>query len=392
MGRRRCCCGCVQFEDNFERADALDPGPNWEGIEIDAEAHIEDAKLKVIKGTWLWTGELPDEKGSAVLEVHLADMQPGDVFEVLFAWKDLDNFKFVRFEPTEWLGSWPDVYALADTMKATIGEVTAGVETSISDHDIMHSGCIQVMRSNNHAPMPQSSDGVILKIYFDRETFQLDSGAVGGDLWSCWGEGPWKRVGVRRPYGNTNPLYFDYFFASEHFVTNSECPNRGCRCGAKNCLPPVLLGTLEHHSGDAAPQIPDPSEITFYRRAWRDGYQWWSEIGIPGTDYMGGDPNCFGFWLRCTAEQAPTALPIQQYLLEWDGRVDCVEEPADSCWESRFLEFSGTLISAQCDPLILVYELDINRDRALHYDDPGVAFYDGPGGKYRLTITEPPAP
>lgn len=387
MGRRRCCCGCVQFLDEFERPDADTLGPQWELVENDAEWEIEDWKAKASKGTALWVGQLPDKHGSAILDVELVDMQEGDVFEILWAWKDESNYMFVRFEVRDGPSEW----SLEHTMKTTIGKVVAGEESSVSDHDVLHAGCVELMAINNHSPLSYGASSRQLRMYFDRNTLQLDSGAAGGDLWNCVSEADGRRVGMRRPDGNTRPLFFNSFFASEHYVTNPTCPDRGCRCGATFCLPDELLAVMEHYSGDDANQIDDPVEFALHRRAKRDAYQWWSPRVIPGYDYMEAGPTCFGFRLHCTAEEDPEVLPINQYVLDWENDYPCTEP---DCFEDPFLPLSqtGQLIFAQCDPLLLIYELDMTADTGkvpVHYDEIGVGSYTGPGGKYRLTITEP---
>jgi len=404
MGDRRCCCDCRNFEDTFNRADAETLGDSWELIG-DSEFHIENNKAKAIRGTALWVGELPDSQGSAVLYVTTADMKDGDVYEILFAWKDENNYMFVRVIAREWLGSFPDEYELSETFEVQIGSVVAGVESYTSNHDLIHEECDELVRVNNNAPMPLTSNSMEIKIWFDRNTVSVNTRATGGDFWVCLGPGNGKRVGIRHGgYQGSNtgsgtidrPIYFDYFFASEHYVTNPTCPDRGCRCGGTFCLPEELTATLTHYSGNEAGQIDDPVSMTLYRRAWLNGYSWYSDPAVPGQDYMMGDPQYFAMYLICSAEANPDETPINQYNLFWSGFHSPGTRP--TCWESEFgypiLPITqATLIFARCDPLTLIYELDCTASGAQlhHYDAPGVDYDWGQpnaGGIYRLTITE----
>jgi hypothetical protein len=249
------------------------------------------------------------------------------------------------------------------------------------------------MRVNNHAPMPVSGTAIDLKIYFDRNTLMIDSGAPGGDMWACFGAGSGKRVGLRRREENTRPIYFDSFFASDHFVKNPACPDRGCRCGSTACLPNELTAIMQHLSGDAAPQIGESEEFTLYRRCYRDGYKWFSDPGVPGYDYMMAGPECFVFIFSCSSESTPGQVPIDQYLLTWSCEHSPCEAP--DCWEGEAASYpiasqTAEPVSAVCDALSVVYDLDMRASTAVvprHYDEEDVD-YTGPGGIYRLTITE----
>lgn len=393
MGRRRCCCGCVEYADNFDRADALTLGDAWELVEVDADWRIDGNRAKAVKGTALWKQAMPDRYGAVVLSVDLLDMRAGDAFEVVFAWKDSANYYFVRWEPTEGTAS----YTLEETWTVSIGMVVAGVETVVTDHDVLVSGCEETMRVNNHAPITEGGQrDWSVTIYYDRHTVRVVDGTT-SDMWACLAtpEPNANRVGLKRPDSNTRDLWYDNFEVADHNVHATPCEYRSCGCGMLNCIANTITGTLEFYSGDEANQISDPVEFTLYRRAYRDRDVWVSEPAVPGYDYMGSGPQCFAFALECQVGNGIGDQDQSPWQLQFTGNADCT---TGSCFAAFFNNgdlTNATLIASYCAPLLLVWELDltITGFQVHHYDSPGNDYFSsgyppGQGGKYRFTITE----
>lgn len=393
MGRRRCCCGCVEYADDFNRDDASTLGNSWEMVGYDADWRIDGHRAKAVKGIALLAHEMPDKYGAIIISVDLLDMRAGDVFEVIFAWKDWKNYYFVRWAPTEGTAS----YTFEETWTVLIGTVLDGVETIITDHDVLVDGCQELMRVNNHAPItPGGQRDWTVKIYYDRHTVRVVDGTT-SDMWACLGppDPDANRVGLARPDTNTRDLLYDNFWVSDHNVHALPCEYRSCGCGMLNCIGNTITGTLEFYSGDEANQITDPVSFTMYRRAYRDRDVWVSEPAVPGYDYMGSGPQCFAFVLECYVGNGIGSQDQSPWLLQFTGNANCA---TGSCFASVLNNADLTpanLIAAYCAPFLLVWELDLTWEgfQVHHYDSPGRDYFQsgyppGQGGMYRFTITE----
>jgi len=64
MGRRRCCCNCYEYEDDFERSNSSTIGGSW--LECDGDSAIEDGRLKIPAGGEVALNEMQADVGEEV--------------------------------------------------------------------------------------------------------------------------------------------------------------------------------------------------------------------------------------------------------------------------------------------------------------------------------------
>ena len=91
MSRRRCCCGCPEVADDFERADSDDLGPLWFPNE---DARIVDGCLEIDAGYVVCIRRIWDTSGGSFLALATLDapVDDDDVYDVVLLKKDNGTF------------------------------------------------------------------------------------------------------------------------------------------------------------------------------------------------------------------------------------------------------------------------------------------------------------
>jgi hypothetical protein len=347
MGRRRCCCGCVQFFDDFERADAETLGSNWEMID-DAEWHIDGNRAKGIKGIALWTGRLPDTQGSMLVTVSVVNPQYGDVVYAILSAKDENNYLFAKI-------SAPQDEHAEQVWTMSIGSVSGGIETEFADDVNLNLECPSLDRVEF---IPGQAQGI--RVAFDRRTLQMPG--VGGDgsdnvggLWRCESApgSSANRVGMRHG-GGSGPVYIDTFWASEHYRTNSECPDLGCSCGWE-CTADTLKLTLSVEGGDCDAQATFPMDVDLKR--FKKNERVWRSDEVLLCKWSDGTKTTHRFWLMCDGSINRQPTYRLTMLATSDGDTPCPPIKGLIPTETHGAALSVPVL-IECDPLHFVFDFE----------------------------------
>jgi hypothetical protein len=334
----------VTVTDDFNRADAEDLGSNWD-IGETSDWQISGGKAKGIAGDAIHVQTFPDKDGSMLATVTVQDTQYGDVYALLLAWYDEDNYLYVKFVAP--VDEFADQY-----WETILGEVVDGVATEVSDTPQLNTGC------SSFAPRSFSVDGGhSALVSYDRDALYVsgvDPGNPSEGITRCVGprtKTPANRAGLAHG-GGANPIWVTYFWASEHARTNSECDDIGCNCGY-NCLDDTLILTADITVGTCNEQVTFPAEIELYRfkrneAVWRSDNIWQCDCG---SYYI-----AHRFWLICDSSSPDRTGNYSLSLLSTaDGDTPCppsvgtIPDLDDGAYE-------GQLVSADCDPLELVFD------------------------------------
>ena len=264
MGRRRCCCGCVQFLDEFERPSNPDNlGPQWEIVDgkVGDWQIVNGVSGRAVSadGMAIFIPTLPDVQGSMFVHVDLFEPDYDDIFDVILSYKDENNFLFARFQsPAE---------GAPEYWRQGVGKVSGGVEGEIYwDDQELTLGC----GSLQQAFMWGATRTVV--IHYDRAVLEISGTSIGWThygLWHCHdsfgsANNPTNRAGLRHG-GGPRDIAFDNFFISEHYRTNPTCPDGGCRCLWDKCFPDEFSLQLTLISGEPCEEVPEYLQATLTR-------------------------------------------------------------------------------------------------------------------------------
>lgn len=214
--RRRCCCNCVQYTDDFFRAD--DPtgwGELWDTTE--AVAEVVGYTGKLTEGYAIYKLSLPDPEGSGIVAVELYDPQDGDIYDVYLAWRSTTNYLVARFQADAASGYW-----INSLQKHGSGSWWA-------DNVEMMAGC-----GTYQEPFMSSRTFIVS---YDRGVLRIGGNTPEFPHYEHWlccdvSYGLPNKIGLAHG-GGPRPIYFDNFFASDHYVHNVTCPYYGCVCGVE---------------------------------------------------------------------------------------------------------------------------------------------------------------
>jgi hypothetical protein len=347
VSRRKCCCkrGCVTITDDFNRPDAENLGPRW-GIGFTSDWQISGGKAKGIAGDAIHAQRFPDKNGSMLATVTVQNTQYGDVYALLLAWYDADNYLYVKFVAPE--DEFADQY-----WETILGEVVDGVATEISDTPQLNTDC----PSFSLRPFTVDGGHYVL-VSYDRDALYVsgvDPGNPSEGFTRCVGprtKTPANRVGLAHG-GGPNPIWVTYFWASEHARTNPECDDIGCNCGY-NCLSDTLMLTGDITVGTCNEQVTFPVEIELTRFKKNEAV-WRSGIVLQCDDWWGGYLS-HRFWLICDSSSPDRTGNYSLSLLSTANddtpcppSVGTIPKMADGAYEGQF-------VSAACDPLELVFD------------------------------------
>jgi hypothetical protein len=342
MGRRRCCCECVQFEDNFNRADASDLGPNWEII--DEGWSILSNTARATQDMAIYKPTLPDEEGSMIVRVELFEPDYGDVFDVILAYHDETNFLFARFEAP------PDEFA-PEVWRQGLGVRSGSGESIYWDDVEITTGCGTLQE----AFMLRATRPVL--IHFDRDVFEIGGSSVGFshyNLWQCQSPPPKpaNRAGLRHG-GGPRAIRFDNFEVSEHNRTNPTCPDYGCRCLWDKCLPDEFNLALTLVQGEVCEELPTYLDIPLTRLR-RSQSVWRSDRVIECVGSV-GDPSKRQFFLECLGHDREGGILFRL----WSAQGIYEYTPAICDLDTAALHGVGMIewesVSQYCNPFMLLF-------------------------------------
>lgn len=124
--RRRCCCGCPEYSDDFNREDNEDPGPNWPLTIGGDTAQIGDWDILdnqfYSEGTSnsiaIYKTALPDNWMLA--SAKIVDEQLGGVYRVIVSWKNMQNYLYGEYERVDQTNA-----------RISVHQVIGGVESEL---------------------------------------------------------------------------------------------------------------------------------------------------------------------------------------------------------------------------------------------------------------------
>jgi hypothetical protein len=344
-GRRRCCCEgeCVTVTDDFNRADAEDLGANWD---ITGTWEISSNKAKGTSGYAIHVQNFPDANGTMWVTARGVNAQYGDAYTYLLAWYDANNYLYAKFVAP--------VDEFADQIWETIfGEVVDGVATETSDLPDLNPEC----PGFNYIPFTEGG-GIQQYVLYDGDALircGVDSQTSAETFVRCVGprtKTPANRAGIAHG-GGAIPIWFDYFEASEHYRTDSECPDCGCNCGY-NCLADTLTVTMDVIYGTCDQQITFPAEFELYR--FKHNQRVWRSDQVLFCDCLPSFSANSRLWFVCAEQQgANRTSPLFEFgwyqTTEGEGGDTPCPPSVGEIPDAGF-----TLVSVECDPLEIVFD------------------------------------
>lgn len=240
MGDRRCCCGCVEYSDSFNRDDNDLVGPEW--IEADEPLEptyqrIVDNSLEITENWVRYHAPAPDIP--VIISVKLLNISEQQKYGVRFCW----NIK-------------TDEYLLV-----TYQSRGAGLQAQILIYEVLSSGTTLIYDSDGPIPGPErcvglwtsestgetTDDTIDLYICYNGAAVNVYT-QVSGSYGHSWGLVPpsldGKYVGLEADSSNTLPIRFDNFFFQDHYLHDPTCPECPCLPGDSSPFPDLTLTIL----------------------------------------------------------------------------------------------------------------------------------------------------
>lgn len=313
MGDRRCCCGCVEYTDTFDR-DNSDDLTYWTETtgdwEISANQLVEAGTSGSIA---IYDTELPTQWMRATIEI--IDEQEGDVYKLYVSWLNAANHVYAMYE----VG--------AGTYTLSIHSVIAGVDTELDTvtETLQEGGKSprQFSICNAEEITSASVDDSSLCTVFSEPGTSVDTNA--------------KYAGVG--HENSHETTFDNWYTGEANY-DKDCPCFHTECECEGHRLPITLNGVYVGEGDC----DTLDGISFTMSRTRCGAD-----AVGGTFAGTQDGSCLDqtlYEIECTGG------PIDEWILHlssvlaphgcgYDGDAYLTPEPESTC-----------------DPLYLVYCID----------------------------------
>jgi hypothetical protein len=303
MGRRRCCCNCWTWADNFNRADSTDIGSDWDEYG-GGDWEIVSNALKETTGTdnsfAISIHQHPKLDLTGIVTVTAKSIVTSAVYGVIIDFYNTSNYL--------WLSYWTD----GTHSYLRLGQVAGGVESSIASTSAL-----------DYAPIGEdltlhfcrSYDGLFGSV---EEVPQFETyGCLGGGLPT-----PGYRAGVANFSTGGETVTFDDFTFSEHLYTNALCPGCHCLCDGY-CVPPSLVATIISASGDCASCDGEEAELDWAMTP--NGFTWTGAF----------TPDCWPYKslediiLSCLTSACESEMPNFSLCSIDDSVLACGWDPAD---------------------------------------------------------------
>lgn len=353
MGRRRCCCGCAEYEDAFDRPDS-DDLTYW----------------REESGDWeIASGELSEAGNSGAIAIYdtklrtqwmkasivVVDEQVGDIYKLYVSWLDAANHVYAMYEVVS-----------TTAYRISLHSVLAGVDTEV---DVLEENYLEWPK--DHRSFSVCNSAKIAAVSLDDSSLcTIFAGPIGVDT-----EAKYAGVG----HENAHTTTFDDWYVSEVDYTkknkdgNLACPCFGADCKCENyVLGPELHGVYQ---GEGDCDTLDGIEFTLSR-------------GRCGADASAGmftaiqDGTCLDQTLY---EILCAAGGVENWILHISSRL-----AAHGCGYEGDVYLAPEADST-CDPLYLRYCLHVANATGL--DNCGDCLPCGQGGGADCdTPGQPPCP
>lgn len=391
MGDRRCCCECPEWSDNFNRANSTDLGADW--TEESGDSDIYSNTLRMPASAMVVCARVPPRSFKATISYTL--IQDGDKLWLIPDWQDgAVSYHYMEVEAS---GAW--IYTrlrkCVSGSHSTIVAVDANGHQTLCESSIGFNGDVATLNVCLSSP-----DGVKWMISYQGAYAGVDRYVVETPYGTVFS----RRVAIKNAGSNT--MQFDDFDLIGHrAIPNAECPDCTCTCRGYGLPQQLLMGTFENIEG--APRLDGwelPLRLRTADRIWvpdewpgdsppvderlyclHENYNLIDEIWVlQGTDNWYVDDE-----FVCIGPTGAGGYDNPQFGIDWQ---------CDGC--QALGPYAATLISAQCDPVVIVLEFDF-------YTDPEIcnvagevmdcewcfAVADEPAGSpirrhFRVTVTE----
>jgi len=238
MSRRKCCCdrdyGCDIFSDNFNRADSDNLGSNW--VEKVTDCDIASNKAQITSGGLCYVSGYsnPYDSHNAVVNILLYNAAAGDVFRVLLAYQNEDNYIYGEVECFDAGGGVIHGYL-------NLGQVVGGTETELlagSDGIALPDGFEFFVCYGAETMFTIGYGMTTYNVCSDEVTIPDESANLDAGITK-------STVGLASDGGTVD---FDDFDWDAHFEDDRECPACACHCYKSasqfECPSDELLATI----------------------------------------------------------------------------------------------------------------------------------------------------
>ena len=342
-----CCCGCPNWSDDFNRADSTDLGSNWE--EIAGDPDDQDIYSNTLRQLHAgnrakWDHALPR---SWMMKIRIIDVHYGDIFHVLVDWQedggDPSNYHYVELEIGASLNedNYLRLRRCDGGAHSTLILVDANGHTTNAERVI---GQAAQGQNHNFSICLSSPDDVHWIWNVDYPYDPIPDTRI----WTC--EPPYHTVGTRRivlENGADQAIRWDDFFLTRHRADLLECPDCVCSCSGF-CISRELVATMSNIAG--APRL-DGWEIPLHFRALTydlpPAAQWMPDEYPDDTPPV--DERFYGIDLIF----APGEHLHEDTEFTCDGTF-----AAPDFGLSIWTLYQATIVSIQCNPLVVVFEYD----------------------------------
>lgn len=340
------CCGCPEYEDDFNRADNDDLGSKWEekpgGVwDIYSNqlrnrgSNVDDMAIYKVHPPKQW-----------VARVDMVEVKDGDVYRMVFN-ADL-SFNYTHYAEVAF--SFQDETAQAVMALKLFGGTT--VEYIVFD----------------------ASDGIV-----EGNTYTLTVCYTGNEngagLWSAtlssltalatfiWDEASFsedKYIGLQT--GTANETKWDNFHIIGHYLLDPTCPDCYCSCEG-HAIPKVITATIENLEN-----CPRHFGVTTFYLTYWEPWDPSDPAGVSGCEWRcmpgGGCPNVKSFpecdnlcefrvkFLDVIGGVTPG---LSMFLLRSTG---CESGNPNCTTGCGGYDHEGVLISYTCSPLVIVFEFE----------------------------------
>ncbi len=345
------CCAdtCVIESDDFDRADAADPGCHWQQASGDWEIKSNKLYEDGSGGMLITRTGSPVDTPACHAWVECLDTSSANKYRIAVNVVDASNYAFAEYD--------------CGSGYLRVGTVAGGAETILHSYDIVHeSGAdytLSVCRSYTGIYAGLAINGV----------------PISTTAWYCIPDNKGRGAGIVNV--NAQAAYFDDFLFTQHTYDyegeNSLCGDCACECD-RRCLPKSLTLTINSscgfRDGIEIGLTADDSELPHFI--------WHGSATIPHWD--GTTTNEVEFWLYCpTGPSGATCWP--DWGLCVSGYFEECSDPGLTDWCTDPYGGRGDCSSSHtCDPL------EINFGSYSCYGSGPPA--PPPGCTETLTITE----
>lgn len=321
MGRRRCCCGCKEYTDTFDRADNDDltywkeESGSWS---IAANQAMEAGTSGAIV---IYKTKLPTQWMRA--RIQIVDEKEGDVYKLYVSWKNAANHVYAMYE------------ILSSTQyRLSIHAVLAGVDEELDvvteTYESWGMGSRYLSVCNAEQIVSASIEDASMCTVFSDGGISVDPEA--------------KLAGFG--HGNGHSSWFDNWYVGEaDHKKNCPCFHNDCTCGTHRL--PIELHGVYQGEGDC----DNLDDIAFTLSRTRCGAD-----AVGGTFAGVQDGSCLD---KTRYEIECTGGPVQ----DWTLHVSSAGADHGCGYEGD--AYLQPAQDSTCDPLYLRYCVDVENPTGL---------------------------